>query len=351
MEKIVIWFKRPNVKMFIVLFSMIFVIFMMRPFITTIVLTIIFSYIGKVSVDRIKIIFKLNRVISTLIFYFIILLIVVLSFSMFASILLDQLKNLPSFVNQSKHLKFLNNEHSAKIVKNLSNSKEVMKKGQSIALIGIDKLGYLGRGLEHILLSFFLSFIFNITFNKLVYFGKYFEKSTYGNLFKYIYVLSRRFILILGKVIETQLVICSINTILMLVGLYFIKIPNLLILGIMIFILGLVPVAGVIISLIPLGAVAFSVGGIVSLMEVMALVAVIHMFESYVLHPRLMAGATDLPVFVTFISLIVSGELMGPGGLILGIPITAFILDIMDVNVPRLNGKTNRSLKEIINDI
>jgi len=87
------------------------------------------------------------------------------------------------------------------------------------------------------------------------------------------------------------------------------------------------------ISLIPLTAVAFITGGLIRVLAVLVLVILIHMFESYFLHPRLMANATNLPIFVTFITLIVSERIFGAWGLLVGVPLVAFFLDVFDVQL------------------
>ena len=95
--------------------------------------------------------------------------------------------------------------------------------------------------------------------------------------------------------------------------------------------LSLVPVAGVLISMIPLTLLGFASGGLIRVVWIIVLVILIHAFESYFLHPRLMADRTDLPVFVTFITLIIMESLLGAWGLIIGIPIVSFFLDILGV--------------------
>jgi len=84
-------------------------------------------------------------------------------------------------------------------------------------------------------------------------------------------------------------------------------------------------------SMIPLTLLAFASGGLIRVVEIIMLVIIIHAFESYFLHPRLMADRTDLPVFATFITLIIMESLLGAWGLIVGIPIVAFALDILGV--------------------
>jgi predicted PurR-regulated permease PerM len=107
--------------------------------------------------------------------------------------------------------------------------------------------------------------------------------------------------------------------------------PQLFGLAIMIFFLGLIPVAGVIISLIPLSLIAYSIGGLIQVVYVLLMVMVIHGIEAYILNPKLMSSKTDLPIFYTFIVLIFSEHFFGVWGLIIGIPIFVFFLDVLDV--------------------
>ena len=61
------------------------------------------------------------------------------------------------------------------------------------------------------------------------------------------------------------------------------------------------------------------------------MIAVIHAIEAYILNPKLMSSKTDLPIFYTFIVLIFSEHFFGVWGLIIGIPIFVFLLDILEV--------------------
>jgi len=113
--------------------------------------------------------------------------------------------------------------------------------------------------------------------------------------------------------------------------------PSVIALAVMVFILSLIPVAGVIISLIPLSFIAYSVGGIRYVIYIIIMIVVIHMIETYFLNPQFMSSMTHLPIFFTFVILIVSEELIGTWGLIIGIPIFVFFLDILGVHSIRKN--------------
>lgn len=134
-----------------------------------------------------------------------------------------------------------------------------------------------------------------------------------------------------GKVIEAQLLISLINCIITIIALWFMGFPNLLGLALIIFMLGLIPVAGVFISLVPLGLIAFSIGGVKYIVYLLILVVVIHAIEAYFLNPKLMSSKTNLPVFYTFVVLIFSEHFIGPWGLIIGIPLFVFFLDLIGV--------------------
>jgi predicted PurR-regulated permease PerM len=64
---------------------------------------------------------------------------------------------------------------------------------------------------------------------------------------------------------------------------------------------------------------------------VLIMVAVVHAIEAYILNPKLMSSKTNLPVFYTFIILIFGEHFFGVWGLILGIPIFVFLLDVLGV--------------------
>lgn len=149
----------------------------------------------------------------------------------------------------------------------------------------------------------------------------------YGDLRYFIYKFSNSF----GKVIQTQLLISCINTAISTVVLGVMGFPSVVGLAAMIFVLGLVPVAGVFISLVPLCIIGYSIGGLSHVVWVLILVAVLHALEGYVLNPKLMSQQTRLPVFITFLVLLVAEHVIGVWGLIIGLPLTMFLLDLFDV--------------------
>lgn len=140
-----------------------------------------------------------------------------------------------------------------------------------------------------------------------------------------------KFVATFGKVIEAQFIIALVNAILTTIALWILGFPQLMTLSIMVFLLGLIPVAGVIISLVPLTIIGYSIGGVEYIFYILVVVIIIHALESYVLNPKLMSAKTNLPVFYTFIILIFGEHFFGIWGLIVGIPVVMFFLDVLGV--------------------
>ena len=182
------------------------------------------------------------------------------------------------------------------------------------------------------LMSFILSFFYVIELKQMYSFSKLFLTSElFSWLFEDIYFFGNKFVNTFGVVLEAQFFIALCNTALTTICLLFMHMPQILALALMVFILSLVPVAGVIISLIPLSMVGYSVGGIRDVIYIIIMVIAIHALESYVLNPKFMSSRTELPIFYTFVVLLVSEKLFGTWGLIVGVPIFTFLLDIMGV--------------------
>ncbi|AIK38891.1 AI-2E family transporter [Bacillus pseudomycoides] len=184
-------------------------------------------------------------------------------------------------------------------------------------------------------LQFFLSLILSLFFllekARIVAFTAKFKESRLAVFYNEIEYFGKKFARSFGKVIEAQFLIAIVNCVLSVIALWILGFPQLLGLALMIFLLGLIPVAGVIISLVPLCMIAYNIGSITYVVYILIIVAVIHALESYVLNPKFMSQKTNLPIFYTFMVLTFSEHFLGVWGLIIGIPIFVFLLDVLDV--------------------
>ncbi|VEH76761.1 putative integral inner membrane protein [Bacillus licheniformis] len=166
-----------------------------------------------------------------------------------------------------------------------------------------------------------------------------FKTSKIAIFYEEIAYFGKKFTRTFGKVLEAQFIIATINCALTTIALAIMGFPQLFGLAVMVFFLGLVPVAGVVLSLIPLSIIAYSIGGIAYIVSLVLVIMIVHAIEAYFLNPKLMSAKTELPIFFTFIVLIFSEHFIGIWGLIIGIPIFVFLLDILDVT----NQEKNRT--------
>jgi predicted PurR-regulated permease PerM len=208
------------------------------------------------------------------------------------------------------------------------NLTEQLKTGVTTVLQYAGNIGAMGLTL---FVSFILSFFFTIELDSLPAFGQLFLDSPFGWYFKDLQYFAMKFINTFGVVMEAQIFIAVVNTVITTITLLFLKMPNTPSLAIMVFLLSLIPVAGAIISLIPLTIIGYTVGGWQDVLTILIMIAAIHVLEAYVLNPKFMSSRTQLPVFFTFVVLLVAERLFGTWGLIVGIPIFTFFLDVLGV--------------------
>jgi len=199
----------------------------------------------------------------------------------------------------------------------------------------------LGKWSVNFFMALLLSLVFILQKDSILKFVYKFKHSKVSVVYDYLSYFGNNFLNSFGKVIQAQIMIAITNTVLSIIGLTIMGFPQLFALAFMIFILSLVPVAGVFISLIPLCLIAFKIGGTIKVVFVLIMIFIIHTIESYVLNPKFMSDTTHLPIFFTFATLIVSEHFMGTWGLILGIPIFIFVLDLIGVD---LNEKSDSKI-------
>ena len=183
----------------------------------------------------------------------------------------------------------------------------------------------------NIIIALILSIFFLLEKENIIEFTHKFRQSKVSWIYSELEFFGRKFLSSFGKVIEVQILIATINGVLSTIGLGIIGFPHLLGFGMMVMLLGLIPVAGVIISLVPLSIIAFSTGGFIRVVYVLILIALLHAFEAYILNPKLMSSKTKLPIFYTLSILLISEHVAGVLGLIIGIPVFMFILDVLEV--------------------
>ncbi|MEK3786853.1 AI-2E family transporter [Paenibacillus sp. FSL K6-1230] len=227
---------------------------------------------------------------------------------------------------------FLDTPHNNEIIRYLIS---LLEKGdinyQAYLGNAIAYITTLGKWLQIILIVIILSFFYLLQRKTIIQFTEKFRTSKISWAYKEFAYFGQRFTSSFGKVIEVQLMIALFNTVFTMIGLWLFGYPYLFALTIMVFLLSLIPVAGVIISLIPISIIGFQVGGFMLVVWTFVMIMAVHALETYFLNPRLYAHKTKLPMFYTFLILIFSEHYLGIWGLIIGIPIFMFLLDILEV--------------------
>lgn len=121
--------------------------------------------------------------------------------------------------------------------------------------------------------------------------------------------------------VQLQLVVAACNTALTLPMLFLLGIDHKLALMLLIFVSGLLPVVGNILSGAVLSLMAYRAEGWVGVGVFVALTFVLHKVEAYYLNPRLTARHVALPGFVLVTSLIAWEHLLGFAGLFVSFPV------------------------------
>ncbi|KAH9551985.1 hypothetical protein CY35_09G042000 [Sphagnum magellanicum] len=112
---------------------------------------------------------------------------------------------------------------------------------------------------------------------------------------------------IFGKAMQAQSAIAVVNTALTALGLLVLQVSGVGFLSVLVFLCSFVPVAGVIISTVPIGLVAFTESGLLQLGLVVLMVILIHAVEAYILNP-----------------VIYSEHTLGVWGLLVAVPMAVF---------------------------
>ena len=316
---------------FVVLALLIWVLYLVRGMLSAILLTFIFTYIVVHWVRFVqRWLPKLPSLLVVLVTYAVLIAAVYFAVTKYLPLLITQIIKMVNSV-----LKFYQSQDGSWLIKQLNHyisAKTVTAQVKHGINLAFSTLTSLTKMAVTFLMSFILSFFYTIELKQMYSFSRLFLTSElFSWLFEDIYYFGKKFVNTFGVVLEAQFFIALCNTALTTICLMFMHMPQILALALMVFIFSLVPVAGVIISLIPLSMVGYSVGGIRDVIYIIIMIIAIHALESYVLNPKFMSSRTELPIFYTFVVLMVSEKLFGTWGLIVGVPIFTFLLDIMGV--------------------
>ena len=129
---------------------------------------------------------------------------------------------------------------------------------------------------------------------------------------------------VVGENFRAQLIISAINTFLTAAGLYFLGIKAIALLCTIVFICGLIPVLGMIISSVPIVLMAVNTGGMSLGLWALLMIVLIHLLEAYVLNPRIVSSVMHINPVMTLIILYIAHSFLGLWGMLLGVPIAVY---------------------------
>lgn len=329
MEEMYSLFQRKGIKRLIIFALIVLILYSLRSMINLILLTFIFSFLMDRLVEFTAKRVPLNRKLLVLVMYTLIVGLLSLGLVKYLPIITMEISQLIKRITA-----FYSEPHDNVLINYLENIistdqiASYLENGFSFLVkyfTGLSKTGI------QVLIALILSLFFLLEKPRLQNFTSKFKGSKIAPFYYEIEYFGKKFSRTFGKVIEAQFIIAIVNCILTVIALIILGFPQIFGLAIMVFFLGLIPVAGAFISLIPLCLIAYTIGGFIKIIYVLVAIAVIHGVEAYILNPKLMSSKTNLPVFYTFIVLIFSQNFFGVWGLIIGIPVFVFLLDVLEV--------------------
>ncbi|HEX2833484.1 MAG TPA: AI-2E family transporter [Thermoanaerobaculia bacterium] len=140
----------------------------------------------------------------------------------------------------------------------------------------------------------------------------------------------------LGRAFEAQSVVAIVNAVLSVVLFLLLGLPSIALLATIVFVCSYIPFAGMILSTIPAAFLAFKLGGFTHVLWLIVGIAVIHAVEAYLLNPLIYGRHLKLHPVAVLLILLVAEHLFGLWGLILGVPVAAFLLQYVLEGEPEI---------------
>lgn len=360
MEALLSFLKKPYVRRILIFVVIVVLLALLRGMLSIFLLTFMLVYIGNSAEKAVSYLFlkifrrRADPRVVVVVIYALVILALVMLLWIYIPVIVRQISDLITkmtayFAAADKAKtpaggQFSLESITAFVSSHVDVSKYLESGGTSIAQF----LTNLGTASFNIFMSLILSLFFLLGKPSVLAFCRQFKTSKLNWMYEDMRYFVRKFSNSFGAVIQTQLLISCINTIISIIALLIMGFPSVIGLAAMIFVLGLVPVAGVFISLVPLCIIGYVQGGITKVIWVLVLIAVLHALEGYVLNPKLMSNKTQLPVFITFLVLLVAEHVIGLWGLVIGLPLAVFILDVLEVLPQGPGTKARRPLPRFV---
>jgi predicted PurR-regulated permease PerM len=134
----------------------------------------------------------------------------------------------------------------------------------------------------------------------------------------------------IGRWLQGQLLLGLLIGILVYLGLTILGMPNALLLALFAAAFEIIPVFGPILSAIPSTLVALTESGPTLALLVIGFYIIIHQFENQLIYPLVVKKIVGIPPILVILALIIGFKLAGVLGIILSVPISAVLVEILD---------------------
>jgi len=183
-------------------------------------------------------------------------------------------------------------------------------------------------GTLNFLLAILLSFLIVLDYDNIARELLKWRESSVGRFFHEAAASVVEFSGTVGTAFQCQMAVALLNASITSVGLFLLDIQPIVLLTTIVFLLGLIPVLGVFVSSVPIILIAFNDAGVTHALLAVGMIVLVHLLEAYVFNPRIYAARFHLNPVIVLIILLVGEKLFGVWGMLLGIPVTHYVLNL-----------------------
>lgn len=134
----------------------------------------------------------------------------------------------------------------------------------------------------------------------------------------------------IGLWMQGQLLLSLLVSLLVYIPLLILSIPYAALLAVLAFVGELIPMVGLVLSMIPAFFLAWTHGGTHLLIIVVIIYFIISQLESHVLYPRVMSKMVGVPSIIVIIAMVIGAKLAGIWGVLLAVPLAAIFMELAD---------------------
>lgn len=184
------------------------------------------------------------------------------------------------------------------------------------------------RYLFYILLALLFSFIIVFDIPRLKQRLNELEKGKLSNFYREIAPSVSSFGIVMGRTLQAQALISFFNALSTWIALLTLAIPHATMLSAFVFFGSFVPVLGILICSVPIAVVTLATYDLWMVLIVLLIFAGIHSLEAYVLNPNIYGMHLNMHPFLVLIVLLVAEHFFGIWGLVLGVPVSVYLLEV-----------------------